>query len=118
MRRMAQKRGTKNVASIEHVSDGYDDWSSQRAVRRDWSRSQDALDELIDSGATREPVRGFPPKFFRDTIEAARKLHAEHGSLTLLRCAELAISAIYLRHRYEPSWNAPLFAEREIAAAM
>ncbi len=112
------KARTANVQSIDLIADGGGDWSSQRRARTNYGHSIEALDELIDSGAMSEPVRGFPPKFFRETVEAARKLAAEHGALTALRCAELAISKIYQRHQYQPSWNAPYFAEREIAAAM
>lgn len=112
------KLKTINVANIGQLSDGPDDWSQQRAARNAWRQSQAALDDLIDSGAMAEPVRGFPRKFFNETLSLARDLYHQHRGLTPLRCAELAISQTYQKHKYVPSWNAQNFPEREIAAAL
>lgn len=100
-----------------------------QATNEEWSRdgcsalrahrdSQAALDDLIDFGAMAEPVRGFPRKFFNETLSLARDLYHQHRGLTPLRCAELAISQTYQKHKYVPSWNAQYFPEREIAAAL
>jgi hypothetical protein len=74
-----------------------------------------ALDDLIDAGVMDQPVRGLPDRLVAECTVEARALLAAHSGLTPLRACELAISAVYQRHKYVPTWNSYAFPERQVA---
>lgn len=111
--RMAHVRPRRNGAGLTDVplaSCNQDQFSYEV----DWS----SLDELIDQGLTTVPVRGLPPAWVRDCVDEADKLLSRYPRLTVLRACELAISVVYRRRDYSPSYNSDPFPERIVADAL